>query len=140
MHFERTIDIDAPADRVWAVVSDVAAWPSVVDTVERIELLTPPPLTVGSRVRIRQPKLPEGDWLVSAWEAPSFFEWIQRSGGMTVVASHRVEGLGQGRARLTLTIDMRGLLAPVMGRVYRNLTDDYLCRETEGIRRASESA
>lgn len=139
MHFERSIDIDAPPDRVWAVVSDVGAWPKVVDTVERIELLTPPPLGTGSRVRIRQPKLPEGDWLVSAWEAPSFFEWIQRSGGMTVVAGHRVQGLGDARARLTLTIDMRGLLAPVMGRVYRNLTDDYLRRETEGMRRASES-
>ena len=139
MRFERSIDIDAPQQRVWDVLSDIEAWPRRIDTVEALEVLTPAPLARGSRVRLRQPKLPEAVWEVTAWKPPSSFEWMQKSGGMTVEAGHRVEALGEARARLTLTIEMRGLLAPVMGRFYGDLTNRYLARESEGMRRAAES-
>lgn len=138
MRFERSIEIEAPQGRVWAVLTDIEAWPERIETVEAVELLTPAPLAKGSRVRLRQPKLPEGTWDVTAWDAPSSFEWIQRSGGMTVVAGHRVEPLGEGRARLTLTIDMRGLLAPIFGRMYSDLTNRYMTVEAEGMKRAAE--
>ena len=53
---------------------------------------------------------------------------------------HRVEALGDGRARLTLTLDMGGFLAPIMGPLYRNLTNRYMNLEAEGMKRAAESA
>jgi len=140
MRFEQSIDISAPQERVWDVLSDLEAWPRRIDTVEAVELLTPAPLTKGSRVRLRQPKLPEGDWDVTAWDAPSYFEWTQKTGGITSVAGHRVEALGEDRARLTLTLDMRGLLIPVVALFYKGLTNRYMTREAEGMKRASESA
>ena len=140
MRFEKTIDIDAPPQRVWDVLSDLHAWPQRIDSVESIELLTPAPITAGSRVRLKQPKLPEGTWDVTAWDAPSFFEWTQKTGGLTNVAGHRVEALGPGRARLTLTLEMRGLLIPIVGLFYRKLTSAYMDLEAEGMRRAAESA
>lgn len=57
MRFEKSIDIGAPPQRVWDVVSDLPAWPQRIETVETVELLTPAPLTVGSRLRLKQPKL-----------------------------------------------------------------------------------
>lgn len=140
MRFERSIDIDAPQRRVWDVLSDLAAWPRHIDTVEAVELLTPAPLSQGSRVRLKQPKLPEGVWDITVWDPPSHFEWTQKIGGITSVADHRVEALGDGRARLTLTLDMHGFLIPVIGLFYRGLTNRYMTREAEGMRRASESA
>jgi uncharacterized membrane protein len=140
MRFERSIDIDAPQQRVWDVLSDLEAWPRHIDTVDAVELLTPAPLAKGSRVRLKQPKLPEGVWDVTAWDAPSYFEWTQKTGGTTSVAGHRVEALGEGRARLTLTLDMRGLLIPVIARFYKGLTNRYMTREAEGMKQASESA
>jgi hypothetical protein len=77
------------------VLSDLEAWPRRIDTVETVELLTPSPLTRGSRVRLKQPKLPEGVWDVTAWDVPSYFEWMQKTGGTTSVAGHRVEALGR---------------------------------------------
>ena len=139
MRFEKSIDIDAPQQRVWDVLSDLEAWPQRIETVDAVELLTPAPATTGSRVRLTQPKLPAGDWDVTAWDAPSFFEWTQRGGGTTSVAGHRVEALGDGRARLTLTLDMRGLLVPIMALFYRKLTNDYMNLEAEGMKRAAES-
>ena len=139
MRFEKSIDIDAPQQRVWAVLGDLEAWPQRIETVDTVELLTPAPITTGSRVRLKQPKLPEGTWDITVWDAPSNFEWTQKAGGTTSVAGHRVEALGQNRARLTLTLDMRGLLIPIMALFYKDLTNRYMTLEAEGMKRAAET-
>ena len=138
MRFEKSIDIDAPQQRVWDVLSAVEEWPQRLETVDSVELLTPAPITKGSRVRLKQPKLPEGTWDITVWDALSYFEWTQKTGGMTSVAGHRVEALGDGRARLTLTLDMRGILIPIV-MFYRGLTNRYMNLEAEDMKRAAES-
>jgi uncharacterized membrane protein len=140
MRFEESIDIDAQQERVWEVLSDLEAWPGRIETVDVVELLTPAPVSKGSRVRLKQPKLPEGTWDITVWDAPSYFEWRQKSGGITSVAGHRVEMLEEGRSRLTLSLDMRGPLIPVIGLFYRGLTNRYMTIEAQGMKRAAESA
>jgi uncharacterized membrane protein len=44
MRFEKTIEIDAPQQRVWDVVSNIEGWPQVVETVDTVEVLTPAPI------------------------------------------------------------------------------------------------
>jgi uncharacterized membrane protein len=139
MRFEKSIEIDAPQQRVWDVLTALDAWPERIETVDTVELLTPAPLTKGSRVRLKQPKLPEGTWDITVWDAPSYFEWTQKAGGATSVAGHRVEALGEGRARLTLTLDIRGLLIPIMMLFYKDLTNRYMDLEADGMKRAAES-
>jgi uncharacterized membrane protein len=140
MHFEQSIDIDARQQRVWQVLSDLEAWPQRIETVDVVELLTPAPVGEGSCVRLKQPKLPEGTWEVTVWDAPSYFEFRQKSGGVTNVAGHRVEPLEEGRSRLTLTLDMRGLLVTVVAPFYKGLTNRYMTVEAQGMKRAAESA
>jgi uncharacterized membrane protein len=140
MRFEKSIEIDTPQQRVWDVLTDLEAWPQRIETVDIVELLTPPPITKGSRVRLKQPKLPEGTWDITIWDAPSYFEWTQKAVGATSVAGHRVEALAEGRARLTLTIDMRGFLVPIVAVVFKKLTNNYMDLEAEGMKRAAESA
>ena len=140
MRFEKSIEIDAPQERVWEVLSDLEAWPRRIETVDTVELLTPAPISTGSRVRLKQPKLPEGTWDITVWDAPAFFEWTQKTSGITSVAGHRVDSLDEGRARLTLTLEMRGLLIPIIGLFYRDLTNRYMSLEAEGMKRAAESA
>lgn len=140
MRFEQSIDIDARQQRVWDVLSDLEAWPQRIETVDVVELLTPAPVGEGSRVRLKQPKLPEGIWEVTVWDAPSYFEFRQQSGGVTNVAGHRVEALEEGRSRLTLTLEMRGLLVPVVALFWKGLTNRYMTLEAQGMKRAAESA
>ena len=125
---------------MWEVLSDLEAWPQRIETVDVVELLTPVPVSEGSCVRLKQPKLPEGTWEVTVWDAPSYFEFRQKSGGVTNVAGHRVEALEEGRSRLTLTLDMRGLLVPVVALFYKGLTNRYMTVEAQGMKRAAESA
>jgi carbon monoxide dehydrogenase subunit G len=140
MRFEQTVDVGAPQPRVWEVLSDLEAWPQRIETVDVVERLTPPPVAVGTRVRLKQPKLPEGTWEVTVWDAPSYFEWRQKTGGASTVAGHRVEALEEGRSRLTLTLEMRGLLVPIVGLFYKDLTNRYMTIEAQAIKRAAESA
>jgi len=140
MRFEESIDIDAQQERVWEVLSDLEAWPRRIETVDVVELLTPAPVAKGSQVRLKQPKLPEGTWDITVWDSPSYFEWCQKSGGMTSVAGHRVEALDGTRSRLTLSLDMRGLLIPVVTLFFRGLTNRYMTIEAQGIKHAAESA
>ena len=139
MRFEKSIDIDAPQQRVWDVLSALEAWPRRIETVDAVELLTPAPTSRGSRVRLKQPKLPEGTWDITVWDAPSYFEWTQKTSGITSVAGHRVEALGEGRARLTLTLGMRGLLTPVIALFWKGLTNRYMNLGAESMKRAAET-
>jgi carbon monoxide dehydrogenase subunit G len=139
MRFEQSTDIDARQQRVWDVLTDLEAWPRRIETVEVVELLTPAPVGVGTRVRLKQPKLGEGTWEVTVWDAPSYFEYRQQSGGITIVAGHRVEAREDGRSRLTLTLEMQGLLVPIFGRLYKDLTNRYMTIEAQGMKRAAES-
>jgi uncharacterized membrane protein len=138
MRFEQSIDIDAGQQRVWDVLSDLESWPQRIETVDVVELLTPAPVGEGSRVRLKQPKLPEGTWEVTVWDAPSYFEWRQTSGGVTSVAGHRVDALEEDQSRLTLTLDMRGLVVPVVVLFYKGLTNRYMTIEAQGMKRAAE--
>ena len=52
-------------------------------------------------------------------------------GGRHQRGGHRFEALDQGRARLTLTLEMRGFLIPVMGLFYRGLINRYMNLEAE---------
>ena len=139
MRFEQSIDIDAPQQRVWDVLTDLEAWPQRIETVDVVELVTPAPLGVGSRVRLKQPRLPEGIWEVTVWDAPSFFEYRQQSTGVTSVAGHRVEALGDGRSRLALNLEMRGPLVAVVALFFKGLTNRYMTLEAQGMKRAAES-
>ena len=139
MRFEKSIEINAPQQRVWDVLSAIEAWPRRIETVDVVELLTPAPVTKGSRVRLKQPRLPEGTWDITVWDAPSYFEWTQTTGGTASVAGHRVESLGEGRARLTLTLDMRGIFIPIIALFYGKLVNRYIDLEAEGMKRAAES-
>jgi uncharacterized membrane protein len=139
VHFEKTIEIDAPQPRVWDTLTDVEAWPQRIETVDAVEVLTLAPLTKGSRVRLKQPKLGEGIWDITVWDAPSYFEWTQKTNGITNVAGHRVEAMGDGRSRLTLSVDMRGFLTPLVALFFKGLTNRYMDLEAEGIKRAAET-
>jgi uncharacterized membrane protein len=134
------IDVDAPAERVWAVMSDVEAWPEWTDSVSSLRLVDPAPLRVGSRAMIEQPRLRRATWTVIHLDEGSEFVWVATGPGVRTVARHRVEPLGENRSRATLSIDQGGWLGSVMSRLYRDLTDRYLAMEAAGLKARAEAA
>lgn len=138
MRFETAISIDATPQRVWEVFSDVERWPEWTASITSVELLTPGPLAIGSKARIRQPKLPTVVWTVTEVVDGSRFVWESRAPGVHTVAGHYVEAEGSG-ARAISRIDQNGIGGALIGRLYAGLTHRYLAMESAGLKSRSET-
>jgi uncharacterized membrane protein len=141
MRFSITTEVDAPAEVVFAVLSEVERWPEWTSTVTRVERLGDPraPLVLGSRLRIVQPKVPPAEWTVTAFEPGRGFRLFSRSPGATVEANHWAEPAGGGqRSRVTLSVTFAGVLGRVIGWMMRGLNERYLADEAAGLKRRSE--
>jgi uncharacterized protein YndB with AHSA1/START domain len=138
-HFSISIEISAAPARVWSVMSDVERWPDWTPSVTRVEHLEAGPLRIGSRARIKQPKLLAAVWEVTRLEPGKSFTWVTRSPGVRVTGFHAVEPTNTG-SRATLSIDFAGLLASFVAWLTRNLNSRYLNYEANGLKKRSEEA
>ena len=139
MEFSIIVDIDAPPDRVWAIMSDVERWPDWTTSVSSIKRVDDGPLAVGSKAWVRQPKLPPALWRVTAFAVNEGFTWVTGSPGVHVTGRHTVAPTGRG-SRVTLSVKYRGLFGGLMARLTRTLTNRYLGLEAAGLKRRSEAA
>jgi uncharacterized membrane protein len=136
-HFNVAVEIEAPPDRVWAVMIDVERWPEWTPTVTSIQRLDSGPFAVGSRVMIRQPKLPPATWRLVELDAGRNFTWIAASPGVRVTARHGVEPAGR-LSRVTLSIQFSGPLGALVAWMTSGLNDRYLALEAAGLKARSE--
>jgi uncharacterized membrane protein len=137
MDFRRAIDIDAPPDIVWSVMSDVEHWPDWTSSVTSVRLAGGGRLAAGSRVWIKQPRFPPALWKVTVLEPGRSFTWESGAPGMRVYANHSVEPAGDG-ARATLVLYYQGYIGRLLARMTRDLTNRYLQFEAEGLKKRSE--
>src|SRR5262249_42777508 len=108
MDFDISMDITAPPDVVWSVMSDPERWHEWTASVRSIRILDKGPLRIGSRALIRQPRFPPAVWKVTALEPGRSFTWKTGAPGMWVYGRHSVEPTQNGsRANLHLHYDGR---------------------------------
>lgn len=134
-----TVAIEAPADRVWALLSDIERWPEWTASMTSVTLLDAP-FAVGSRAAVAQPRLPRATWTVTALDDGVEFDWESRAPGVLTVGRHRVEVVDPRHCRAVLTVQQSGLLGPVMRLAYGRLTRRYLQLEAAGLKTRSEAA
>jgi uncharacterized protein YndB with AHSA1/START domain len=132
-----SVDIDAPPERVWAVMQDTEAWPQWTASVTEVKRLDTGHFDVGSRVRIKQPKLPPVVWTVDAIDPGRFFTWVAGAAGFRTTAVHRIEPTTTG-SRVTLSVDQHGLIGELFARVTADMTSRYLHLESEGLKQRCE--
>ena len=137
MRIEHTIGIDAPVSEVWALTIDIETLPSLTSTITSAERLDDRPLTVGSKVRLKQPGQRERVWTVTALEPERLFAWSTRAMGTTMTATHELTGSGDGTNN-TLRIDIEGALAPLVGALVKKPIAKALATENMGFKRAAE--
>jgi uncharacterized membrane protein len=136
--FRFTVEIIAPQERIWSVLTDVERWPEWNPTVKSAKRLEPGALAVGSRTKIVQPKLMPAVWRVTELDEDSAtFVWLASRPGVKVIATHLIDGIGDG-CRVTLALNYGGLLGPLIARRLKHLNWDYLTKEAEGLKRRCE--
>jgi uncharacterized protein YndB with AHSA1/START domain len=136
--FSTSIDIAAPPERVWAIMSDVERWHEWTASIRSIRKTHAGTLKMGSGAWVRQPKLPPAFWRVTAIEPNREFTWINKAPGIIVTARHAVEPIARG-TRATLAINYDGLVHPLIVWMIGDLNDRYLALEANGLKRRSES-
>jgi uncharacterized membrane protein len=129
-----TIEIDAPAPAVWAVIADVARWPDWTPTMTEVRLIGTDRIGPGARARIRQPRLLPAVWRVTEFEADRRFAWAARGPGFESVGDHRVEALDRDRSRVTLSVDTTGPLARPAWALIGGLTARYVATEATSLK------
>jgi hypothetical protein len=137
--FSVAVNINAPPQRVLAVLCDVERWPEWTSTVTHVQRLDRGPFAVGSSARVLQPKLRPAVWQVTELDANCSFTWVTRAPGVRMTAGHYVEAQGDG-SRAALSFEISGLLGPIISRLYRGLIQQYVATEASGLKRRSETA
>jgi uncharacterized membrane protein len=137
MRFEASIRIEATPQWVWEVYSDVERWPDWTRSVTSVERLDTGPFAVGSKARIRQPRLPTTVWTVTELIEGSHFLWEAKAPGVTTVGGHFVAADGDG-TRAMARLDQHGPGGAVIGLLTARLTRRYLDIEVAGLKSRSE--
>ena len=119
-------------------MTDVERWPDWTASITTLKRLDNGPFDVGSRARIRQPKLLPAVWTVTRLDAGRSFTWRSGTPGLHVIGYHAVKPAGKG-SEVTLVVLFEGIFAGIAGRLFRKLNETYLDMETSGLKRRCEA-
>jgi hypothetical protein len=138
MNLQISTDIRAESKSVWATPVDVERWPEWTRSVDRVERLDDGEFGIGSRARIRQPRIPVAIWKVTEFESGRSFTWVSEAFGIRSVGTHVVEPRGEGTVSLILTIVQTGWLARLVRSKAEKTAREYLAMEAQGLKRRCE--
>ncbi len=138
MHAETSIEIAAPAATIWTALTDIESWPSWTASTTRAQLLDNGPLTLGSRARLHQPRLPAAIWTVTDMAPGTAFTWRTHTPGVTTTGTHELHPLTDTTTLARLTIDQTGPLSALVALFTTTLTRRYIALEADGLKHHSE--
>jgi uncharacterized protein YndB with AHSA1/START domain len=136
-NYEITVDIDAPPARVWDVMIDVEKWPEWTASMSSVKRLDAGELRVGSRVRIKQPRLAPATMTITHIEPDKCFTWRTTAPGVEVTATHTIIEKGKG-SQVVLSLYFDGLVGGIIARATRSLNERYIAYEAAGLKKRSE--
>ena len=139
VRFEHAIDIDAPPDRVWAVLSDLPRWGQWTSTVKSFEWVENDLLAEGAKARVELEGSPKAVWIVTSVDEGRSFVWEANIRGVHTSGGHHVEAR-EGGSRVTLTLDYRGFMSTLFKPMVSKVSRRNMTIEAEGLKRASEAA
>ena len=140
IHIVRTIQINAPPERVWAVMSDVERWPEWTESMKSVKHLDSGDLGAGSKAKLRIRRSPNATvWTVTELTPNRSFTWEAKSGGVKGVAKHVIEPDGSG-SKVTLTVDLSGIVATIFGPIIAGPSRENVRMEAEGLKRRAEQS
>jgi uncharacterized membrane protein len=136
--------VEAPAEVVWQVLSDVERMPTWTGSMTSVTILgAGTTIAVGSRVEMTQPGLPPTVWEVDGLTEGSGFSWSSSTPGVKSGVAHRIAPVSDAACELTLVVAQSGMLAGLtnlaLGSRARELVDAELADlKAEAERRALE--
>lgn len=138
MKVETEVTIEAPLEKVWAVLSDVERWHEWTASIKSVLLLDPKPLHEESQALVEQPRLPKALWQVTELKRGRGFNWQAKSLGALTVGEHWITPDSNGGVKVALRVRQTGWLARVFRPWIEKLTREYVAMEAQGLKRRCE--
>jgi uncharacterized membrane protein len=140
VQFNTTIEIEAPSDKVWSTLVDVEHWPDWTASMREVKIVYGSSMARGTRVRIKQPRMPTVTWEVTDLQPGVSFEWRNTAPGIESIGIHTAESIGADRTAVTLGFHQSGPLAPVMGLLASGTMRRYVLIEAAGLKKHCQTA
>ena len=120
-HFGTSIEINAAPEKIWAILTDAAAYPAWDPNMLKLEgtIAANQRLTIYTKLAPNRAFKP----IVSAFDAPKWMVW---ESGMPLglfkgVRTFKLEALGENHTRFTTQETFSGLLMPLFGKTIPDL-------------------
>jgi uncharacterized protein YndB with AHSA1/START domain len=133
----RSTFIEAEPSIVFNALVNVERWHLWTASVKKIELLKKGPFTIGTKVRVYQPRLRPAVWEVTTVEANQSFTWVNKIWGAIVTGGHFLWHDGEF-THIKLIITYEGWLARLYYQLSSRLTGRYMDMEAEGLKKECE--
>ena len=133
-----SIDISAPPERVFEVMTDVERWHEWTPSITRITRKHSGPLSMGETATVRQPKFPPAMWTVNEITPGRSFSWFNRAPGLKVTGFHGAEPTASG-SRATLALTYEGIFGGLLAKMTEGITKRYLEMEANGLKARAEN-
>ncbi|MFD2027218.1 SRPBCC family protein [Promicromonospora aerolata] len=132
--------VEAPADIVWQVLSDVERMPSWTSSMTSVTLVRPAArIAVGSRVEVLQPGLPQATWEVDGLVEGRGFSWSSTTPGVRTGAAHQVAPVSDAACEVTLVVAQSGMLAGLTNLVQGSRARELVDTELADLKSESEA-
>jgi hypothetical protein len=135
---ERTASIRCKSDKIFRILIDVSHWNMWTKSIQDIVILKGAGFEIGSKIKVRQPKLSPAIWTVTEILENKCIAWEKKSFGLKMTANHLIES-SSGISTVKLQVIYSGFLAPVIHKLTAHLTETYLTMEITGLKEKCES-
>ena len=137
MKFSASVEIDATAEKAWALLKDVEEWPKWIPSLKKIEKVSGEPLGKGSQVRVIAKSAITVNLLMTITEFIPGRRVVMEGKvlGMKMTRFYELEPMN-GKARLSAGGEVKGLLAFLVRRGGQRLSEEIvqaLKKKVEGI-------
>jgi uncharacterized protein YndB with AHSA1/START domain len=133
-----SVHIDAPPEKVWAVMVDVESWPEWAESFQRVQRLEDDELGEGSTAKLRVKGAPTSIWTVIDFSPGKVFTWSTKARGVESIAEHIIVPDGAG-TKVTLNVVNRGLMATLLAPFIRRIARRNIRMEGDGLKAHCES-
>ena len=127
MKFSSTVEVDAPPEKVWALVNDLEEWPQWIPSIKKIEKLSEGALGIGSQIRVTAKSAITVKLLMTITEFVPGQHAVMRGKvlGTDLIRYYTFEPVDQ-RTRLTAGGEVSGLLAFLVRRGGQALSEEIV--------------
>jgi len=137
---DRTLEIDAPADVVWNVITDFARYGEWNPFVVKCESTLKPGDPIDLRVKLMAVAQPQREWINEHVPGKRFGYSMKPmpAGALSSKRTHDVVAVGEGRSRYVSHFELNGWLTPVVTGLLGGRLQAGFAGMTEGIQKRAE--